>query len=144
MIEAGVALAALVLVLGALWWRDVRAHSGWDDLLAPDLPELQNQIARKFSAEERLARWSGDHQFLAGLVVGRVQLLRRLSVYERLIAAAAPPPRRLRARLRVLRGAFKVLARPDVGAETLASLDREALESCRLLAGAVAGMERER
>jgi hypothetical protein len=133
-IEAGVALAALALALGAMWWRDLRAHSGWDDLLAPDLPKLQEQIAAKFSAEEQLARWSGDHQFLAELLPGRLQLLRRLVIYERLIAGAAPPPGRLRTRLRVLRAGFHILARPTGGAEVLAALDEEAIESCRILA----------
>lgn len=142
MIEMAVAIAAVLITLGVMWWRDAHGPSGWEDLLAPDMLELQQQIAWKFETEERAARYSGgDAEYLAGLVPGRLAILRRLAVYERILSAAARPPDRLAVRLRVLQRGFKVLARPRANVDTLAALDRQALESCRVLIAAAGLLE---
>lgn len=138
MIELALAVAAAVVALSVMWWRDARRHSGWDDLLAADSHQTRAMLTAKFRAEERVATLSGDRGFMVALVPGRLQILQRLAVYERLVAAAAPPPERLGVRLRFLRRAFVAFAGTGVAsAESLAALDRDALESCRLLAAAV-------
>jgi len=141
MIEMAVAVTAVLIAIGVMWWRDAHGPGGWEDLLAPDMLELQERIAWKFAMEERTARYSGDSEYLAGLVPGRLAILRRLAVYERILSAAARPPERLAIRLRVLQRGFKVLARPSANVDTLAALDRQALESCRVLIAAAGLLE---
>lgn len=141
MIEFAVAAAAVVIALGVMWWRDARGHSGWDDLFDPGMPELQDQIARKFSAEERAARSFGE-RFVAGLVPGRVQIVGRFAVYARILAAAAPLPGRVRERVARLRATFPALTDQPSGSDALAKLDAEALDACRALTAAAERVER--
>jgi len=84
-----------------------------------------------------------------GLVPDRLQLLRRLELYARILAAAAPAPRRLQVRLAVLRQGFATLEAAGRDADELAQaqqslleLDQETLESCRVLALAVGRLQR--
>jgi hypothetical protein len=142
-------LAAL-LIVGILWWYDTRSSNEWEDLLSPEARDAWTFLQRKFEAEERAAAFgcsvaaATGARFLVGLVPDRLQLLRRLELYARIMAAAAPAPRRVEVRLAVLRHGFASLSPAGDNTDellrarlALRELDAQTLESCRIIALAV-------
>jgi hypothetical protein len=140
-------------VLALIAWHERRGPSEWEILLSPEAREAWDFLRAKFAAEERAATFAttacaaaAADDFLAGLATDRVELLRRLEVYARAVAAAAPPADRLQVQMQVLERAFASLRERDAAdsSRELRELDARTLESCRMLAAAVAAMERVR
>lgn len=138
---AGLATAIVIAILG---WYDARPSNEWEDLLSPEARGAWDFLRRKFEAEERAAAFgcsvaaATGARFLVGLAADRLQLLRRLELYARIVAAAAPPPQRLRVSFDVLSRGFAAMAgldpeRATPSSQVLQELDAETLENCRVL-----------
>jgi hypothetical protein len=152
MVELAIAVVAGAALLTLIAWHE-RGATDWEVLLSPEAREAWDFLRSKFEAEEKAATFAttacaaaAAEDFLAGLATDRVALLRRLEMYARAVAAAAPRHDRLQVQIQVLERAFAGLATRDAAAASVAfrDLDAQTLESCRLLAAAVAGMERAR
>lgn len=157
MVEVAIAVVAAAVLLGLIAWHESRGPSEWEDLLSPDARDAFDFLRKKFDAEERAVAWgcstaaAAGAEFLVGLVPDRLQVLKRLELYARIIAAAAPAPHRLQVRMSALKSGFEALSgqanveRLDRAQRDLKDLDRETLESCRVLARAVSvfGVERK-
>jgi hypothetical protein len=152
-VEVAIAALAFAVIIAILWRYD-SGPTEWEDLLSLEALEAHELLRAKFQAEERVVDWTSTRAaaagatFLVGLVPDRLQLLRRLELYARILAAAAPAPRRLQVRLAVLRQGFATLeaARGDAdelaqAQQSLLELDQETLESCRVLALAVGRLQ---
>lgn len=149
MVELAIAVFAGLVVLVLIAWHE-RRPTEWENLLSPEARQAFDFLKLKFEAEERAAAWgcataaAAGAEFLVGLVPDRLQLLRRLELYARIMSAASPPPQRLQVRLSVLSRGFAELAKYDSVTETnqaLHLLDQQTLESCRILASAVGTLE---
>ena len=146
MIELAVALFAGAALVGCVWWYDARGRGEWEALLSPEARQAQEVLRAKFRAEERAVSRSLDRadageprlaeaaaRFIAGTVPERLQLLRRLELYWRLVSGIVPPPAM---RLRALQAGFRSLIRPERSndvREELRALDAETLEACGML-----------
>ncbi|HYU40992.1 MAG TPA: hypothetical protein VEQ84_02475 [Vicinamibacteria bacterium] len=149
MVELAIAIVAGLVLLGVISWHE-RRPSEWENLLSPEARSAFDFLKVKFEAEERAAAWgcstaaAAGAQFLVALVPDRLQLLRRLELYARIMSAASPPPQRLQVRLSILSRGFSELATFDsvtVSSDALRELDAQTLESCRILAAAVGHLE---
>jgi len=148
-VELAIAIAAGLVLLGVISWHE-RRPSEWENLLSPEARAAFDFLKVKFEAEERAAAWgcstaaAAGAQLLVALVPARLQLLRRLELYARIMSADAPRPQRLQVRLSILSLGFSELGTFDpaaVSSDALRDLDALTLESCRILAAAVGALE---